>query len=246
MSLARNINAVRFTGDGTRILATTTARRLAVIDIEHGEQLMSYDNCAFNGRDRTGLAVDPICPNMAVCCCVNGKGLTLFDLRMPLPLDFIYDLHQNIIRDVTFLNNSWPWVKGQNALMSVSTDGLCKVTTLDGRNLHSIDVKHSCSTVTPTPELYGSAADEGFSSVVMLGGDVVSAYVPDVGVKKPLRTHGETFIWKLRYTSNGSTLYTACDKGVVRRYRRYPDHHEYLGDVYTHRNDIEGYGHLPL
>ncbi len=28
---------------------------------------------AFNGRDRTGLAVDPSSPNMVACCCVNGK-----------------------------------------------------------------------------------------------------------------------------------------------------------------------------
>ena len=47
---------------------------------------------AFNGRDRTGLNIDPSSPNMVVCCCVNGKGLTLFDLRMPLPLDFLYEV----------------------------------------------------------------------------------------------------------------------------------------------------------
>ena len=28
---------------------------------------------AFNGRDRTGLAVDPKCPHTVVCTCVNGK-----------------------------------------------------------------------------------------------------------------------------------------------------------------------------
>lgn len=32
----------------------------------------------------------------------------------------------------------------------------------------------------------------------MLGGDVVSAYVPDVGIQETLTDHGETFIWKLR------------------------------------------------
>ena len=56
-----------------QILTTTTARRMAVIDVEKGDQISSYDNCAFNGRDRAGLAVDPTNPNMAVCCCVNGK-----------------------------------------------------------------------------------------------------------------------------------------------------------------------------
>ena len=47
----------------------------------------------YNGPDRTGLAVDAQTgPNVAACCCVNGRGLSMFDLRMPLPLDFIYDV----------------------------------------------------------------------------------------------------------------------------------------------------------
>ena len=47
----------------------------------------------YNGPDRTGLAVDAQTgPNIAACCCVNGRGLSIFDLRMPLPLDFIYDV----------------------------------------------------------------------------------------------------------------------------------------------------------
>lgn len=73
-------------------MAATTARRLAVVDVERGQQLLAYDNCAFSGRDRTGLATDPLCPNMAVSVAVNGKGLTLLDLRMPLPLDFVHDV----------------------------------------------------------------------------------------------------------------------------------------------------------
>ena len=129
--MARNINAVRFTNDGQRILAATTARRLAVLDVETGQQLMCYDNCAFNGRERAALATDPICPHLAVCSCVNGKGLTLFDLRMPLPLDFIFDLHPDVIRDITFLHNSWPFVKShQSALLSLSCQGVVKVGAL--------------------------------------------------------------------------------------------------------------------
>ena len=47
----------------------------------------------YNGPDRTGLAVDAHTgPNIAACCCVNGRGLSMFDFRMPLPLDFIYDV----------------------------------------------------------------------------------------------------------------------------------------------------------
>ena len=47
----------------------------------------------FNGRDRTGLAVSsPSRPNFVVCSSVNGKGLALLDLRMPLPLDFVHEV----------------------------------------------------------------------------------------------------------------------------------------------------------
>jgi len=53
---------------------------------------LAYDNCAASGRDRTGLATDPRSPNIAVSVAVNGKGLTLLDLRMPLPLDYVYDV----------------------------------------------------------------------------------------------------------------------------------------------------------
>ncbi|KAF4517462.1 hypothetical protein B566_EDAN004501 [Ephemera danica] len=240
LTLARNINAVRFTSDGRRILAATTVRRLAVVDVESGDQMLAYDNCAFNGRDRTGLATDPICPNMAVSVAVNGKGLTLLDLRMPLPLDFLYDLHGSTIRDVTFLDPSWPWARGhQSALLSASGDGTCKVSTLDGRVLHVFQAGHHVNTVCPTPEPFNEAAEDGFNSVIMSGGDIVSAYVPDYGVKERLKEHREMPVWKLRYTSNGSLLYSVGEDGVLRRYRRYPDHHEYLGPVYQHRLDVQ-------
>ncbi len=42
-----------------------------------------------------------------------------------------------------------------------------------------------------------------------------------------------------RYTAHGSILYSACDRGVVRRYRRYSDHHGYLGEVFRHTADIQ-------
>jgi len=63
-----------------------------ILDVERGQLVMAYDNCAYSGRDRSGIATDPACPNMAVSVAVNGKGLTLIDLRMPLPLDFVYDV----------------------------------------------------------------------------------------------------------------------------------------------------------
>lgn len=240
MTLARNVNAVRFTSDGSRILAATTARRLAVVDVERGEQLLAYDNCAFSGRDRTGLAADPVCPNMAVSVAVNGKGLTLLDLRMPLPLDFVYDLHSSVIRDLAFMHPSWPWVRGQqSALLTAGGDGTCKVSTLDGRVLHAFQAGHQVNTICPTPEPYNIGAEDGFYSVIMSGGDMVSAYVPDTGIQEHLKEHRDMQVWKLRYTSNGSQLYSVCDGGIVRRYRRYPDHHEYLGEVYRHKGDIQ-------
>jgi len=239
VSLARNINAVRFTSDGSKILATSTARRMVMIDAEQGGQVLSYDNSAFNGRDRTGLAVDPTSPNIVACCCVNGKGITLFDLRMATPLDFLYDIHSGIIRDVMFLNDSWPWCRGQTSLLTVASDGICKVSTLDGRTLHMYNVGQSLNCATPTPEMYGAGLDDGFTSCLMLGGEHIAAYVADAGIQEHLRHNRTAPVWKLRYTAHGSLLYAACERGIVRRYRRWPDHHAYLGDLYQHKGDIQ-------
>ncbi len=41
-----------------------------------------------------------------------------------------------------------------------------------------------------------------------------------------------------RYTSHGSLLYAACDNGVIQRYRRGPDHHRDLGEVFRHRGEV--------
>ena len=38
-----------------------------------------------------------------------------------------FQLHSNVIRDVMFLHESWPWCKGQNALLTVAIDGTAKV-----------------------------------------------------------------------------------------------------------------------
>lgn len=52
----RNINGVRFTSDGSRLLAVTTAKKLVVLDVERGEQILNYEHCAFNGRERVPVA----------------------------------------------------------------------------------------------------------------------------------------------------------------------------------------------
>lgn len=58
-----------------------------------GSMIFFHSKGVYNGPDRTGLAVDAQTgPNIVACCCVNGRGLSMFDLRMPLPLDFIYDV----------------------------------------------------------------------------------------------------------------------------------------------------------
>lgn len=75
--------------------------------------------------------------------------------------------------------------------------------------------------------------------LLLLGGDSVSSYVPNVGVQEKLNDHRDGPVWKMRYTSNGGQLFTVCDNGVVRRYRRHPDRHEYLGEVFSHRGDIQ-------
>lgn len=194
----------------------------------------------YNGPDRTGLAVDiQAGPNIAACCCVNGRGLSIFDLRMPLPLDFIYDLHNNVIRDVMFLHESWPWCKGQNALLSVAIDGTAKVSTIDGRTLQSTEIGSMLNTAAPTPEPFGSMADDGFYSLIMFGGEFLTSFVPEVGIQERMREHGKDPLWKIKYTSNGSTLFTACDGGVIRKYRRFPDHHEFVEDLFCHSDDVE-------
>ena len=63
--------------------------------MSYGKGLINFFHSkgVYNGPDRTGLAVDAQTgPNIVACCCVNGRGLSMFDLRMPLPLDFIYDV----------------------------------------------------------------------------------------------------------------------------------------------------------
>lgn len=73
----------------------------------------------------------------------------------------------------------------------------------------------------------------------MGGGDKLTSFVPYFGIQDFLHENGDEPIWKVKYTSNGSFLYSACGGGVVRKYRRYPDRHEYLGIVFTHKKGIQ-------
>ena len=152
-----------------------------------------------------------------------------------------------------------------------------QATTLDGRFLHCFEVGHHANSIAPTPEEYGSAVDDGFSSLMMVGGDFMSSYMPENGIQErhqfdlnlsiqtssssttlsstttlsspsstsspsappPSTAEGPKMFWKLKYSSNGSLLYTAGDGGVVRRYRRYPHHHHCLGELFRHKGDVQ-------
>jgi hypothetical protein len=136
---------------------------------------------------------------------------------------------------------------------------------MDGRILHTFYSGRHLNTVCPTPEPFQSFLSNGFYSkrilklietshqcsinkmfyclfflgVIMSGGDKITSYVPNLGIQESFCENRDKPIWKVRYTSNGSFLYSVCEGGVVRKYRRYPDRHEYLGEVYTHKGDIQ-------
>ncbi len=42
--------------------------------------------------------------------------------------------------------------------------GVVQVSTLDGRLLHMVDTGQGLNSVTATPESFGSASDDGFTS----------------------------------------------------------------------------------
>lgn len=238
----KNINAVKFNADGSRILSTTS-KRLSVIDAERGELICSYDNCAYSGKDRAPLASDPRNPYLAICGCTNGKGLTTFDLRKQQPAHFALNIHSSLIRDIIYLDESWPFGGGHqhSRVVSLSLDGVCKIRTIDDRELHVIDVKHRSNCVTATPDIYSVSDEEGFESIMMIGGDNLSGYMPgSPGQESRLLTYGpnERYIHKLKYTSNGHLLYAITSGNQLRRYRRLGNRHHYLGEVYSHHDDI--------
>lgn len=263
----KHINAVKFNADGSRILSATS-RRLSVIDAERGELVCSYDNCAYSGESRAPLASDPRNPYLAICGCTNGKGLIAFDLRKQKPAHFASNIHSSLIKDVIYLDESWPFGDGhQGTIVSVSLDGVCKVRTMDDRELHVFDVKHQSNCLTATPDVYSPASrltnppdyydeiGDSFESIMMIGGNNLSAYIPGNKVVEPrLLNYGsmnerdeDEVINKLKYTSNGHLLYAITNTrtfhgqmsgGLVKRYRRFGNGHNYLGEVYSHNDEI--------
>lgn len=203
--------------------------------------ICSYDNCAYAGKEKAPLASNPLDPNLAICGCTNGKGLITFDLRKPSPAHFALNVHSSLIRDIIYLDASWPFAGNrQGTVVSLSLDGICKIRT-DERELHVLDVKHRSNCVTATPDVYSRSNEEGFESIMMIGGDSLSAYLPGNGSEPPrLLNYGpnERPIHKFKYTSNGHLLYAISSGGQVRRYRRLGSRHHLLGEVYAHNDEI--------
>lgn len=201
----------------------------------------SYDNCAYAGKERAPLASDPRNPYLAICGCTNGKGLITFDLRKQQPAHFALNVHSSLIRDIIYLDESWPFGDShQSAVVSLSLDGVCKIRTIDDRELDVFDVKHRSNCVTATPDIYSISNEEGFESIMMIGGDNLSSYVPGRNQEPRLLPYGpsERKVHKLKYTSNGHLLYAISSGGQVRRYRRLGNGHHYLGEVYSHNDEI--------
>jgi len=213
-----------------------------VIDAESGELLSSYDNCAYSGKERAPLASDPSNPNLAVCGCTNGKGLITFDLRLENPAHFALNVHSSLIRDIIYLDESWPFGGShQNSVVSLSLDGVCKIRTVDDRSLHVFDVKHRSHCITATPDTYSNSSQDRLDSLMLIGGDGLTGYVaPTADQEQNLLSYSlkEGTINKLKYTSNGHMLYAISTGGQVSRYRRVGDDHCYLGEVYSHNDEI--------
>lgn len=88
------------------------------------------------------------------------------------------------IRDIIFLDNSWPFVTKQG-IATLTSNGFCRIISLDKRPLHTFNVGHKTTTLTATPEPFNLLADSGFRSEIVFGGDSMSFYRPEtVSVEK--------------------------------------------------------------
>lgn len=75
------------------MLTCSNNKKLLVVDVETGAIVQQFENCTYNaGYDRAALAVDPNSATIAASTYINGRGVTYFDLRMPLPFDFHFDV----------------------------------------------------------------------------------------------------------------------------------------------------------
>lgn len=144
-----------------------------------------YDDCCYNSSRefvRTPIRTDPTYPYLAVTLSRNGRGVGFLDARMPLPLHFLCDLHSSdMIRDIVFLDSSWPFVPRNNhAIATITHDGNCKVTTLDGSITQNFEVGHKTNSLAATPERFDVNANAGYRSSITFGGDFMSIYLPEL------------------------------------------------------------------
>lgn len=239
LNLARAINSLTFSPDGTKAITSSVSRKVVLMDVERGATLLAYDNCVSPMEARQPLATHPALPHLAACPAVNSRGITLLDLRMPLPLDFIYDLHEDTIHDLFFLDGSWPWGSGKAVLVSGSATGEVKVNGLDGRPLCSFSTHPPVTLLHPSPDRFNAALPSGYPSVVLVNsGEGLVCW--GVG-KKPWKWEAEKIhppgVTRMKYTQSGGLLYTAQGQ-AIHRHRRYPDHHEHLGQVFTHSGRV--------
>lgn len=218
---------------------TTTTKRLSVIDPEKGALVSAYENCGYSGRERAPLATHPHNPNIAVSGCTNGKGLITFDLRKQQPAHFSLNVHTTVIRDIIYLDDSWPFHQ-KETICSIGSDGICKIRSLDDKQLRIFGLKNRSNCLAATPDAFSSEIGNGSNrSMLMIGGDDLYGYMPGPDLEM-LRCCFRTFeksINKMKFTSNGHFLFVASGERVE-RYRRIDRELQFINEVYCHRSDI--------
>lgn len=93
--------------------------------------------------------------------------------------------------------------------MSLSSQGHTKISTLDGGVVHHFDYGQATNTVVATPELFGSAATNGFTSALLAGGTSISSYAPTprgVAHEEPDPEADQRTINVIRRSHSGSSV----------------------------------------
>ena len=148
-------------------------------------------------------------------------------------------------------------------LQTASEDGLSKVIDFRGRVMKTVDLGTPLYTLTHTPELFDSSF--GFGAATAFGGtQIIVKGKQGMTQARFSENQNKGPVWKLRYTSVGTELFSACDDGKVRRqvvdhlcsfaeingetnkqrqqrhrYRRTATHHSFADVVLSHMDDIE-------
>lgn len=192
---------------------------------------------------------------MAICSCTNGKGLITFDLRQQKPAHTALNVHSSVIKDIMYLDSSWPYGERDGTVVSLGADGTCKIRTIDDRVLDVIVSKSAANCMAATHSncflfvngsYHNSCGDGGLDSRIVIGGNDLIEYLPPMKGRRGEITanrancppyYNESF-YKLKYTSSGHLLYSVSNGGRVTRYQRCSTFHDMLGVVYTHEEEI--------